>query len=51
MENCRVYVFKQIELIDQVLYQWFRLGDDHEDHIVPDIILSEDEHWQRVNAD
>lgn len=51
MESCRVFVFKEIQYADQICYQWFKLGEDDEDYIVPDVVLSYDEHWARVNAD
>lgn len=52
MEHSRVFVFKEIQLADQVLFQWFRMAfEDEEEHIVPDVVLTADEHWALVNAD
>ena len=52
LDSCRVFVFKEIHLADQVLFQWFRIAtDDEDEHIVPDVVLTADEHWALVNAD
>lgn len=51
MEESRIFVFKEIYYLNQIMFQWFRVGSEDEEHIVPDMILTEHEHWQRVNAD
>lgn len=61
MEECRAFVFKEIQSADQVLFQWFRMAYEDEaaadgnsqrkEHIVPDKILTEEEHWALVNSD
>lgn len=45
-----ICVFKEIILNNQTFYQWYRTGNEGEDYIVPDIILSEEDHWEMLNA-
>ncbi len=51
MFDSRIIVFKEIKVLDQVLYQWFRLGEEGEPSIVPDVVYSEEEHWELVKGD
>lgn len=50
MDDCRVFVFREIQFQDEICYQWFKLAED-ERHIVPDMVLTAEEHWALVNAD
>lgn len=51
MEQLRIHVFKEITQDNQTLYQWFRLGEEGEEHIVPEELLSQLEHEERLAVD
>jgi hypothetical protein len=51
MFESRVVVFREIKLFDQTLFQWFRVGNVDEDHIVPDLLLTPEDHWELLEAD
>ena len=52
LDYCRVFVFQEIKLADQVLYQWFKVAEEDDlNYIVPSELLSADEHWERLTAD
>lgn len=52
MEHSRAYVFKEIQIFDQILFQWFRLANQDEDgYIIPAELLEPPEHWARLSVD
>lgn len=51
MDYCRTFVFKEIQRGSEVLFQWFREGSEEEEWIVPDRVLTAEEHWQLMSED
>lgn len=45
-----VVVFREIIVQNELFFQWYRIGEQDEDRIMPiEPLLSADEHWQRFN--
>lgn len=51
MFHSRIAVFKEIILNDQTLFQWFKVDEEDQNHIVPSEILTSDQHWERLAID
>ena len=50
--HATIFVFKEIVYQGQLMYQHFREAEENEEgHIVPDELLDEAAHWERLAFD
>lgn len=51
MFHCRVIVFKEIQVDNQTMFQWFRAGIEEEEWLMPDQLFTEQEHLEQLFSD
>lgn len=51
MQDCRVFVFKEIQINNQLMFQHYRTGTEFEDYIVEDMLLNPEQHWELLEED
>lgn len=53
MEYANTHVFAEITICNQPFFLWYKLADNPtiDDYIIPDRILSPQEHWDALQID
>lgn len=51
MFHSRIVVFQEKKVDNQIMFQWFREGQDNEDWLVEDLLLTPEEHWELLGED
>ena len=49
MFQSNIIVFKEIEVNNQTMFQWFKTNDQYE--LIPDMVWDEVSHWELLEED
>lgn len=51
MFDNRIFVFKEIQIDNCIMFQHYRAGNEFEDYIVEDMLLYPEQHWELLEED